>query len=146
MNRARRLEPIHELARGSERNAAVQLAKREQQLTAARVRELELLRYVREYQDNLVARAMSGLQARKLREYQNFLARLNQAAQAQQVEVARALSECELLRTQLHGAVIRRKALGTVIEQAKQTEHRAAERRTQRESDERASQSAGVPL
>ena len=138
MSRARRLEPIRAIAHDTERNVAIRVANLERRLADAQQREQDLRRYRGEYQQNYAARAGSGLPARQLREFQTFLARLGAAVDAQQATVAQLRQEAEQERARLRNAMVRRKALGTVIENAQNEERAMDEKRTQREQDEHA--------
>ncbi len=138
MSRARRLEPIREIAHDAERAVAIRVAALERRLADAQQREQDLRRYRGEYQESYATRAGSGLQARQLREFQTFLSRLAAAVEAQQATVAQLRQEAEQERVRLHNAMARRKALGTVIERAQHEERAMDERRTQRELDEHA--------
>ena len=138
MNRARRLEPIREIAHDAERAVAFRVAVLERRLADAHQREQDLRRYRSEYQDSYAVRAGSGLQARQLREFQTFLSRLGAAVEAQQATVAQLRQEAEQERARLRNAMARHKALGTVIERAQHEERAMDERRTQRELDEHA--------
>lgn len=138
MNRARRLEPIRAIAHDAERAVAVRVASMERRLADAQQRELDLRRYCQEYQESFATRAGGGLQARQLREYQVFLARLTGAVEAQQATVAQLRQEAEQERARLRNAMARHKALGTVIERAQREEQAMDDRRLQREIDEHA--------
>jgi flagellar FliJ protein len=138
MSRARRLEPIREIAHDAERAVAVRVATLERRLSDALQREHDLRRYRKEYQDSFAVRAGTGLQARQLREFQTFLARLTVAVEAQQATVAQLRQEAEQERVRLRNAIARRKALGTVIERAQREERTMDDKRTQRELDEHA--------
>lgn len=138
MSRARRLEPIREIAHDDERSVAVRVATIERRLADAQQREQDLRRYRGEYQHSYAARAGSGLPARQLREFQTFLSRLSAAVDAQQATVAQLRQEAEQERARLRSASARRKALGTVIERAQNEERAMDDRRTQRELDEHA--------
>jgi flagellar FliJ protein len=146
MSRARRLEPIREIAHGAERTVAIRVANIERRLADAQQREQDLRRYRREYQDSYAARAGTGLQARQLREYQTFLSRLGAAVEAQQATVAQLRQEAEQERARLRNAMARRKALGIVIERAQREERAMDEKRMQRELDEHALRRAPVIL
>ena len=144
MSRAQRFEPVHQIAHDAERAVAVRVARLEQRLADGQQREQDLRRYRGEYLDNLAVRGGGGLQARQLREYQTFLARLTAAVEAQQATVAQLRQEAEQERARLRNAIARRKALGTVIERAQREERAMDEKRTQRELDEHANRRTRV--
>jgi flagellar FliJ protein len=145
MKRAR-LEPIHELAHDAERSTAARVAGMERRLQEAERREQELLRYRQEYQDALVARATTGLQVRSMREYQGFLARLGGALEAQRNLLIQLRRDCETERKALRVAIVRRQALGKVIEKARVESRKSDDRSQQRELDDTASRIVGAAL
>lgn len=138
MKRARRLEPVREIAHEAERDCARRVAGTERRLAEAEQRCAELRRYHGEYQHSMQQRASVGLEVRSLREFQVFLARLASAIEAQQGLVVQLQAECERERGQLRGAMTRHQALSKVIERVRSDERRQEDRRTQRETDEHA--------
>lgn len=140
MNRARRFEPVREIAQNAERSCAARVAGMERRLAEAERREQELRRYRQEYQTSFQTRATIGLEIRSLREYQSFLARLGVAIATQQELLDQLRADCERERLELRQAITRRQALGKVIERVHVEERRTEDRRIQREFDERAQQ------
>jgi flagellar FliJ protein len=140
MNRARRFEPVREIAQNAERSCAARVAGMERRLAEAERREQELRRYRQEYQTSFQTRATIGLEIRSLREYQSFLARLGVAIATQQELLDQLRTDCERERLELRQAITRRQALGKVIERVHVEERRTEDRRIQREVDERAQQ------
>jgi flagellar FliJ protein len=118
----------------------------ERRLQEAERREQELLRYRQEYQDALVARATTGLQVRSMREYQGFLARLGGALEAQRNLLIQLRRDCETERKALRVAIVRRQALGKVIEKARVESRKSDDRSQQRELDDTASRIVGAAL
>jgi flagellar FliJ protein len=138
MTRARRLEPVHEIANDAERTCAARVGAAEHRLRDAESREQDLRRYRDEYRAAFETRAKQGLDVRSLREYQAFIAKLGAAIDAQQALLQQLRRECDRERADLRAAITRRMALGKVIERINTEERTMDERRTQRESDERA--------
>jgi flagellar FliJ protein len=138
MTRAQRLQPVQHLADENERRLARSLADHERRLGEAEAKCRELERYRTEYEQRFSERAALGIGATDLRDYQAFLARLSEAIRQQRQVVERARSERDLERTRWQAAAVRAKAIDHVIERWRQEEHVRAERREQRESDERA--------
>ena len=83
-------------------------------------------------------RAKAGMGVTGMRDYQIFIARLNEAVQAQQTVVDQLAAECQTEREVWAQAAARKSAVGKVIEQAHSDERKAEDRRQQRELDERA--------
>lgn len=138
IKRTKRLEPVDQLARSVERDCARRLAGAQQRLADAGRRLAELERYREEYQQSFGARARSGLQARGLREFQTFIARLDEAIAQQRTLQQQLRAEQAQERGQWQHAAVRSSAVGKVIERARREERQVEDRSAQRELDERA--------
>jgi flagellar FliJ protein len=136
--RTKRLEPVDQLARHTERECARRLAGAQQRLVDAERRLSELERYREEYRRALRTRASSGLQAKGLREFQTFIARLDDAIAQQRALLQHLHAEYAREQHQWRGAAVRSSAVGKVIENAEREERRIEDRHAQRELDERA--------
>jgi len=132
------MRPVQNLYDDTERRLAVALATVEKKVADAEAKLQELERYRGDYESQFKQRAGRGIGATDLRDYQAFLARLSDAIRQQQAVVRRAQSERDAERQRWQEAAKRAKALGHVVEQWQTEERRAADRREQRESDERA--------
>lgn len=138
MTRRKRLEPVHELALEAERAAARRLADAERDAVDCQARLAQLEAYEREYRVGLQQRVADGIGAAGLRDFQSFLARLDQAVGQQRSMLERAVTAREAAREQWLALSARRRAVGKVLEQSDTADRRALERREQRELDERA--------
>jgi len=138
MTRAKRLQPVQNLVDDKERRLAQSLAAYEKKLADAQRKGQELERYREEYEQQFKATAARGIGVAGLRDYQAFLARLNEAVRQQQSVVARALAERDAERTRWQEMARKAKALDHVVEQWNTEERRARDRREQLETDERA--------
>lgn len=138
MTRSKRIAPVQGLFDDAERRLAQSLAALERRASenAAKLEELE--RYRSEYEQQFAQRAGGGIGATSLRDYQAFLARLNEAIRQQRVLLQRAQGERDVERERWRVAARRAKALGCVVEEWRAEERRTNERREQREIDERA--------
>jgi flagellar FliJ protein len=136
--RRKRLEPVHELALEAERAAARRLAEAERDALDCQARLTQLETYEREYRVGLQRRVAEGIGAAGLRDFQSFLARLDQAVGQQRAVLERALTARESAREQWLALSARRRSVGKVLEQSETEDRRALERREQRELDERA--------
>jgi flagellar FliJ protein len=136
--RTQKLEPVDRLVRSTERDCARRLAGAQQRLAEAERRLTELERYRQEYQQAFHERARSGLQARGLREFQAFIARLDEAIAQQRALQQQSRLEQARQHSQWQDAAVRSSAVGKVIEKARREERQVEDRRTQRELDERA--------
>ena len=138
MKRIQRLEPVDRLMRSNERDCAQRLAGVQQRLAEAAARGDELARYRDEYQRAFRARAASGMDAKGLREFQVFIARLDEAIGQQHRAVEQLRGEQERERQRWQDAAVRSSAVAKVIDRARRDERHVEERRLQRELDERA--------
>src|SRR5690348_13728471 len=93
MTRAKRLEPVQNLVDDKERRLAQSLAAYERKLSEAERKCQELERYRHEYERQFKDTAARGIGVAGLRDYQAFLARLNEAIRQQQSVVVRARAE-----------------------------------------------------
>jgi flagellar protein FliJ len=138
MNRSKRMQPVQNLMEDTERRLARSLAGFEQRVQEAESKLQELERYLGEYQKQLAQRAGQGMGVLDLRDYQAFLARLNDAIRQQRGVVQRTCSERDAERKRWQEAVRRAKAIDYVVDQWQLEERKAGDRREQIEIDERA--------
>jgi flagellar FliJ protein len=80
--------------------------------------------------------------AAALRDYQTFLARLDDAIRQQAQIVSRSAAELEFERSRWRDAAIRLKSVSTVIDKWQREDRATADRAAQTETDERALQQA----
>lgn len=137
MRRADRLEPVRRIVDDTERRLAEHLASAERLVTACEQKLNELKSYRDDYTKGFAHRAGKGMGARELVDYQAFMMRLDEAIKQQAAIVDNAKQECELHRQRWQDAAKRAKALGHVIQGWQAEERVNADRRDQRESDER---------
>lgn len=138
MTRADRLQPVQNLADDAERRLAQRLGALEKAQRDAENKLGDLERYAGEYQRQYTGRVANGMSVTELRDYQAFLARLNEAIRQQRAIVQRARQECDVERGRWQDAARRVKALDHVAGQWREQERRAADKREQNEIDERA--------
>jgi flagellar protein FliJ len=137
MKRIERMEMVKKVADDFERRKAEALAASERRVKESehKLAELEAYRdgYVREF----AIRAQQGMSGAAARDYQAFLARLDDALhQQQQVIVGtRAQRDAEMQNWQ--DAAQRAEVIGTTVKRWQGEERHALERREQHESDER---------
>jgi flagellar FliJ protein len=143
MKRSKRLEPVGEMADGEERDCAARVAAIQIRLDDAQRRCGELKRYVVEYQSMFQQRAAAGIGVSGLRDYQTFLARLNEAVRQQDLVVSQVESECARARVEWLEAAARKSAVTKVIENARSEDRKIEERRSQKETDEHAQRRGG---
>lgn len=138
MKRAARLEPVQKVVEDTERRLAAQVAVTERLLTGCEHKLNELTVYRDDYTQGFARRAGGGMGARELVDYQAFMTRLNSAIEQQSLVVQRARADRETQQKRWQEAAQQAKALGHVIERWQQEALRVADKREQRETDERA--------
>src|SRR4051812_17422798 len=138
MNRSKRMQPVQDLMDDAEKRLARSLALFEKRVHEAESKLSELERYLGEYQKQFAQRAGQGIGVLELRDYQAFLARLNDAIRQQRGVVQRAAAERDGERTRWQEAARRAKAIDHVVDQWQVQERKAGDRLEQIEIDERA--------
>lgn len=138
MKRLQRLGAVRGVIHEDERRHASRLAEHQQRLAAAEQRFEELQRYRNDYARQLDARTAAGIGAVALRDYQAFLARLDDAIHQQSQLVARSAADLEFERQRWQEAAVRLKSVNTVIEKWEAQARVQHERSAQNETDERA--------
>jgi flagellar FliJ protein len=144
MVRALRLKPVHQAAEDAERRSAARVVSAQSRLTEAERRCLDLEQYLAEYQNTFRVKASAGLDARALRAYQIFIAKLTEAIATQRGLIAQLHVEAEKEQQQWREAATRTKAVGKVIEKATAEDSKLEERKMQRETDEHAQRQRGI--
>jgi flagellar FliJ protein len=138
IRRDKRWEPLNQLAGSAERSQAARVVEAERKLGEAEQRLQDLVRYRLEYEQSFTTRAAAGADMRGLREHQVFIARLGEAARAQQQLIVQLRAECEASRLGWREAATHKKVVGKVMERARAEDLRDHDRRAQHEVDERA--------
>lgn len=138
MTRTQRLKPVQNVVESAEKRFAQSLAACERRVSEAEGKLDELRRYRVEYERQFADRAACGMGVAELRDYQAFLARLGEALRQQQSVVERARADRDAERLRWQDAARRAKALEHVVTQWQTEERRIADRRDQRDTDERA--------
>jgi len=138
MTRAQRLQPVQTVVDENERRRAEELAAAEQQVAASEKRLNELTQYEADYRGNYRQRVEAGMASLELRDYQAFLARLGDAVRQQQQLLSNAKLNRDVQLKKWQEAARRAKAIEHVVENWQAEDRRVAERRDQRDSDERA--------
>lgn len=141
MSRAKRLQPVQDMIDDAERRLAQRVAGCEQRVREAETKLQELQRYLAEYRQQFSNSAARGMGASGLRDYQAFLAKLEEAIRQQSDVVQRLRVERDAERLRWQDAARRAKALDHVTGQWRNEERQAQDRREQRDSDEHAQRS-----
>jgi len=142
MKASQRLKVVERVADEQERSQARQLAASEQRLTQAEAKLAELKGYYANYARELQQLASGGMGASRLKDFQAFLGRLDEAVRLQAEILARARSERDADRRLWQQAAQRAEMVGKVVERRVGEEQRAVARQEQRDSDQRAVESS----
>lgn len=145
MTRSERMAPVQRVFGDAERDRARELGDAQRRLADAEARLEELRAYQSDYQGAFRKRAEDGTSIRALRDFQAFLARLDEALRQQEQAVANAREQAAGSRRNWQGAARQVKAVESVVDRWQSAEARAGERREQKESDERAQRTAQRP-
>ncbi len=135
--RSKRMAPLHRIADMRQRNAARRLGSVQQALAHNRERLAELIAYRDDYTKRYTQALRLGLGAASMRDYGLFLARLDQAIDQQQRVVEAGVRQREESERQWRDHDMQARALNRVLERCREQERQEAERRAQRELDER---------
>lgn len=119
----------------SAERALVMLKQREE---FERQRLTELMDYRREYQERLRGSTGAGMAIHRLRDYQAFLSKLDQAVRQQETVVSQAHARWEQAHHRWLGERRKVKAFETLAQRHRGEENRRQEKRDQRLLDEQA--------
>jgi len=137
MKRAQRLQIVQRVVDDQERNRAEALACSERRLRENEAKLNELEAYHANYVRDFTLRAGSGMDGVMVRDYQAFLARLEEAIRQQNQVVTRARAQRDSELRTWQGAAQRAEAVGQMVKRFQTEEERALDRREQHEADER---------
>jgi len=137
--RIRQLKTAHGILESDERHKAQTLASSERVVNESEAKLAELDGYREAYLRDFASRAGGGMTAARARDYQAFLARLDEALREQSEVVARARAQRTELLARWRGAARRSATVDRALKRSLGEEQRRLERREQSESDERAS-------
>jgi len=120
-----------------ERRRAEALASSERRVSESEAKLAELESYHASYVRGFATRAGSGIDGNMARDYQAFLARLDEAIRQQTQIVTRVRAQRDSEMQNWQGAAQRAEAVGQMVKRFQNEEARAVDRREQSESDER---------
>jgi flagellar FliJ protein len=131
------MQTVERVVSEVERKRAEALAACERRVAECESRLRELENYQKSYAGQFQARAGEGIGAAGLRDFQIFMARLDEAVKQQTQILLQARAERDAtLRTWQHAAR-RAEAVGSLVKRWQSQEQRQYERREQLEADER---------
>ena len=137
MKRAERLQMVQNVVDDQERSRAEALAASERRVTESEAKLAELQVYQDSYVRGFAIRAESGIDGAMARDYQAFLARLEEALRQQTQVLIRARAQRDGEMQIWQGAAQRAEAVGQMVKRFRSDEARALDRQEQVESDER---------
>jgi flagellar protein FliJ len=137
MKRIERLEMVKKAVDKFERRKAEALAVCERRVTESEKKLSELEAYRASYVCDFAARAQAGINGAAARDFQAFLARLDEALHQQSQAVIGTRAQRDAERQNWQDAAQRAEAIGTAVKRWQGEERYALERREQDESDER---------
>lgn len=146
MKKSERLGTVLKLEEMKEQQAVKRFTDARTQLTQETQKLEQLVAYRREYEEMITEQGRQGIAARQLQSYHHFLNKLNQAISQQQqqlVVIEREAQQQEQAWLQQRGATTN---MGNLVNRYAQSERITAERREQKEADERAQHLAGALL
>jgi flagellar FliJ protein len=136
MTRSERMQPVVQVAETREREAAKALGACQQQLHAHQNRLAQLQGYRMEYLERFQAAGQGGMSGAQLREWQQFLANLDQAIDQQRRQVELTGRQCDQVRLAWLRVRSKQKAVEKVVDRFRTEEIHAAAKREQKDNDE----------
>lgn len=136
--RSKRLQPIQKIAENREDAAAKEMGKARTQVNELETRLAELITFREEYARNFITAGEQGMGVSRMMEYQGFINRIDQAIAYQRSSIEQAKMVYENRKKiwgQLHGRVL---AMDKLAARYRQQERMLADKRDQKETDERA--------
>src|ERR1700752_5167696 len=115
MKRAQRLELVQKEVNDQEQRRAEALATSERRLTESETKLAELQSYHDGYVHDFTVRAQAGMDSLMARDYQAFLARLDEALRQQGHVVTRARAQRDGELQKWQGAAQRAKGVGQMV-------------------------------
>jgi len=132
------MAPVQRVLDQKEKDRARELGDARSRLATAESKLRDLEQYRQDYEQAFQERAKAGQPVRALRDFQVFLARLDQAIQQQRQVVEANRSDVSGHSTRWQSAARQVKAVDSVVDRWQGEERRAQDRRDQKETDERA--------
>jgi flagellar FliJ protein len=137
MKRSERLDMVKKVVDDFERRKAEALAASERRVSESEKKLAELEAYKASYVREFALRVQVGMPGAAARDFQAFLARLDDALHQQEQNVTSTRAQRDSERQNWQDAAQRAEAIGTTVKRWQSEERHALERREQHESDER---------
>jgi flagellar FliJ protein len=130
------LQPLVLLAQKQNEAAIRKFGQLNQQQQAAQAKLETLQQYRKDYQERLQQAEQNGISPSELRNFQNFILRLDEAILQQRGKNEQALNLLQLGRSELQEAQRKMKSFDTLAERHIQSELKLAAKSEQRQQDE----------
>lgn len=140
MNRSTRLQPIVQLAHRKEKNAALEFGDAQQHSQSEQKKLNDLMHYREEYIADFQRKGRAGVSGAAMQQFQQFLARLDDAIGQQNQRVNGAGVQAQQKGEQWQEKLTRSRALNNAVGGMKQQEQQQQNKREQKEADERTAQ------
>lgn len=137
MSRSTKLQPIAKISEQEERQAGRSYGESVRQLEQQRRQLDELISYRRQYEASFQVASESGMSAIRMQEYKLFIERLDDAIRQQQQILENGRQKCVSSQKYWLHKRSKRKMIDTVIENRQQEERLHAEKREQKELEDR---------
>lgn len=138
LKRARRLEPVIDMAADKEREAATRLAQQQLLLQQAEQQLAGLEQYRNDYQQQWIIRGQGGVTGEWLMNYQRFLSQLETAIEQQRNSIRWHSQNVDKARKQWQEAYARLEGLKKLVQRYHDQARHQAERQEQKAMDEMA--------
>ena len=136
---SQRLQTVLKLARIKQQQAAEVLGATTRNALATQQQDQQLRHYQQEYAQHFKSIAATGMSAAQMANYQQFYGNLEQAIETQGERMVLAESQLQQARELWQKQYSREKNMAALIDQKKQEEDIALEKKTQRTLDDRQS-------
>lgn len=137
MSSTKRLQPVADIAKQNERNAAKRHGDVLREFQQQQSQLDELIQYRDQYLERLHSAGQAGLSIVQMRDYQSFIARLNHAIAQQKQQVLNGQQMQDESRQMLTQKQNRTRMIDKVVESRSRAEQQRTQRREQREMDDR---------
>lgn len=135
MTRSERMEPVKQLAEDKADAAAKELADAQRRLDEQGRRLTQLQEFRGQYQEQRTRSGESGIDGFRLRDYNAFVSRIDEAVEQQQRDIVQLEAEVERKRRQWTELLSRARAIDKVVGRYADDERRDEDRRAQRQAD-----------
>ncbi len=138
------LQPLVHLAQQKNEAAAKKFGQLNQQQQAAQTKLGTLLQYRKDYQERFQEAVQNGMSQSDLRNFQNFIQRLDEAIAQQRSANEQALNSVQTGRSELQDTQRKMKSFDTLEQRYLEIEKKLAAKSEQRQQDEHTGRFAAI--